>query len=267
MTPRSRQRHVSSRIVVALNAPKHSLGALEIASVLASRLNADLEALFVEEEELMNVASLPFALEVDRVSGVTRPLDSGVMARVLRTEATLLRRLLARASATLPTSPKLRVVRGRYLAQALSVAASADMTILHRSRRSYDEVRGRSVARATRRRKPLWVVFDGAPDSVRALQITAELARALGSELVVLLHCEKPDEAAAVERQARAQVAEIVAPARFVTVTSVHPEALKRAVGREGADLLVLARATARLEEGSAAQWLEDIGTPVMLVA
>lgn len=258
-------RRVASRIVVALNAPKDSLATLEIACALAARLDAELEALFVEEEELMRAASLPFALEVDRVSGATRPLDTGLMARVLRTEATLLRRLLARATAGLRTSPKLRVVRGHYLAEALSVAASADMTILHRARRSHDAARSGATTR--RRRKPIWVVFDEAPEAVRALEVSAELARVLGCELVVLLLCEDRDAAARIEESARAHLAQSGAPVRFVEVPSARPEDLQRAMGRGGAELLVLGRATARLEEGTASAWLEETGAPVMLVA
>ncbi|MDX1434099.1 MAG: universal stress protein [Gammaproteobacteria bacterium] len=268
MTTFARRGRVAIRIVVALNAPTRSLPTLEMASALAARLDAELEALFVEEEELMRAASLPFAREVDRISGATRPLDTGLMARVLRTEAASLERLLARACTGLATSPKLRVVRGHYLAEALSVAATADMTILYRARRTLEEERGASARTARRRRRrPIWVVFDDAPESARALEVSAELARTLGNELVVMVPGAQGDAAARIEQEARTQLAEIGASARFVEVPSAQPDDLQRAIGRAGADLLVLGRAIARLEEGAAVTWLEDTGTPVMLVA
>lgn len=258
----------TTRIVIALNAPKHSFAALEIASALASRGDAELEALFVEEEELMHVAALPFAFEVDRVSGATRRLDARLMERVLRSEAAVLRRLLTRATASLPTSPKLRVVRGRYMTEALSVAATADVTILQRARRSRDEQRAGAPVRAPRgrRRKPVWVVYGEDPDSGRALEIAADLSRLLGAELVVMLLCRDEEQARSLEHSARARLVEVGADGRFVAVASSGTEDLRHAIGREGGDLLVLARAAAQLEDDTAA-WLEETGIPVMLVA
>ena len=62
------------RILVALDASRHSLAALEAASELAEALKAELVGIFVEDVNLLYLAGLPFAREVRYLSGVDRPL-------------------------------------------------------------------------------------------------------------------------------------------------------------------------------------------------
>ena len=67
---------VIRRILVALDASRHSLAALEAAAELAARLKAELVGLFVEDIDLLRLAGLPFAREIRYPSAIIQQLDS-----------------------------------------------------------------------------------------------------------------------------------------------------------------------------------------------
>ena len=58
-----------SRVLVAVDASAASLLALELAADLAAALRASLTGLYVEEEDLLHAAGLPFARRVRAQSG------------------------------------------------------------------------------------------------------------------------------------------------------------------------------------------------------
>ena len=64
------------RILVAIDASAASLDALAAATALASRLGAALEGLFVEDEDLLRLAALPFTDLVRTPSGARERFDS-----------------------------------------------------------------------------------------------------------------------------------------------------------------------------------------------
>lgn len=98
------------RIVVGLD-PRHSAGFHELAA-LAARLEAELLGLFVEDEELLRFAALPFASEIGFPSAVRREVDLNNIERALRTRAELQRRACAEAFQARPDAWTFRVARG-----------------------------------------------------------------------------------------------------------------------------------------------------------
>lgn len=72
---------VVRRILVAPETSTQSLAALKTAVTLAAELGADLEGLFVEDVNLVRVASLPIARRILYPSGDEEPLDSSLMER------------------------------------------------------------------------------------------------------------------------------------------------------------------------------------------
>ena len=63
----------SLRILVALDASPYSHAAIEVATILAADLRAELQALFIEDIDLLRLAALPFTREVDETSASMRP--------------------------------------------------------------------------------------------------------------------------------------------------------------------------------------------------
>lgn len=74
------------RLVVALGATRDGRASLVLAAELASRLRADLEALFVEDAELERMAGLPFG-RVVAPGAVVRVFDPATFERLMRSAA------------------------------------------------------------------------------------------------------------------------------------------------------------------------------------
>ena len=77
------------RILIALDASTHSLAALHAAAEMAANMQAELIGLFVEDENLLHLAGLPFAQEVRSSSAESEVASltttSCVAARVIWT--------------------------------------------------------------------------------------------------------------------------------------------------------------------------------------
>src|SRR5690606_27515518 len=92
---RSEAEDARSRIVVGLDTSFLAREALALAARLASSVDARLKGVFVEDESLLHLASLPFAREIS-LSGEVRPVDPERMVRAMHAQAETARRVLAR---------------------------------------------------------------------------------------------------------------------------------------------------------------------------
>jgi|GEM_PF-4191993 len=115
-----------ARVVLAVGGPGSPLAAL--AARLASRLEAELLGLFVEDENWFRMAALPFT----RVAGpgpLSEVIDPEVLARALRAGFADIERTLA---ATAPPEVRwsLRAVRGLVVAEAVREAGSGDLVVV-----------------------------------------------------------------------------------------------------------------------------------------
>ncbi len=134
------------RIVVAVDASAASLLALELAADLAAALRTSLAGLYVEEEDLLHAAGLPFVREVRAGSGRASPFTTDDLQRHWRALASDARNALTRAAQARRIAWSFDVVRGRA-AQVMSEAArSARLTGLGSGARAAGRLG--SVARA-----------------------------------------------------------------------------------------------------------------------
>jgi nucleotide-binding universal stress UspA family protein len=110
------------RIVVAVDASAASLLALELAADLAAALRTSLAGLYVEEEDLLHAAGLPFVREVRSRSGQAAPFTADDVERHWRAVAREAHEALTRAAHARQITCTFEVVRGRA-AQVMSQAA------------------------------------------------------------------------------------------------------------------------------------------------
>ena len=127
-----RVRITARRIVAAVDASQRGLEALEQAVRLAAELEAELQGVFVEDEDLLRLAGLPFASEVTP-SSRGRRLDPLSMTRALRAQAERVRRALERAAGGRRVPWSFQVKRGRPIREALA-AADGGRPVAHRGR-------------------------------------------------------------------------------------------------------------------------------------
>lgn len=119
------------RILVALDASATSLDALAAAAALAARFGgAELEGLFVEDQDLIRLAGLPFADLQRGPVGARVPVDREAAESALRALAFRAREALSRIAAGRRLTWSFRVVRGSIAPQVLAAAEGADLLVL-----------------------------------------------------------------------------------------------------------------------------------------
>ncbi len=175
------------RILVALDASASSLAALEVAAGLAACLRSELAGLFVEDDDLMNLAELPFAREFSLPGGTARPLDPARMKQELEQQAAAARRALQAEAQRRRLSWDFRVVRGRVENELRAAAAAADLICVGQGMRPMTR---RARLGGTARRAavgdtavlfvdrstvgapgPIMVIDDGSPTARRGLRL------------------------------------------------------------------------------------------------
>jgi nucleotide-binding universal stress UspA family protein len=182
------------RIVVGLDIAPHSRPALAAAAALAGELDAELEALFVESDELHRLAALPFARELGFSTATSRGIDPAALEHSLRAHVEEARRALAALAAPLAVRWSLRVTRGSVTEEILTASAGADLAIVGIARWDPEALRlaGNAPAsllvlpRAAKAGGPLVAIcpVDVAPE--RSIPLVCSLANAAGDGLTIL---------------------------------------------------------------------------------
>lgn len=117
------------RVIVPLDPGPRRRALLEAAAEAAERMEAELVGLFVENQDLLHFAALPFALEVGVASATRRARDVESMERLLRALAKEAQEMLASIAGRAPVRWSFRVARGAPLAELLAAAEEADLVI------------------------------------------------------------------------------------------------------------------------------------------
>jgi nucleotide-binding universal stress UspA family protein len=208
------------RIMVAMDASASSLSALHNAVDLASRLGAELVGLYVEDINLLRLAELPIAQEINAFSQTLRRLDALELERQFKDEAARVHRAVMRACEERGVPCRLQVFRGLVAAELLAAAGRADLMVVGKIGRSYfGTKRIGSITRLLVSRRtgltlvlqsgallttlPVIVLFDGSEQASKSLAVAAHLTRAPQGRLVVFLVAEDGREADRLEMQVR----------------------------------------------------------------
>lgn len=117
------------RVMIALDPTLQHQALLEAAAEAAGWMEAELVGLFIENQDLLHFAALPFAREVGVASATRRPRDVESMERLLRALAKEAQEMLANIAGRAPVRWSFRVARGSPLAELLAAAEDADLVI------------------------------------------------------------------------------------------------------------------------------------------
>ncbi|HYB09068.1 MAG TPA: hypothetical protein VEJ16_05305 [Alphaproteobacteria bacterium] len=112
--------HTIRRIVFACDAASDIQGAVEGAAALASRWRAALHGVFLQDENLYRLASLPFGRQVTLSSAVTEDFNVDELEKITSTLESAMRRTLADAAAKRGLEWSFGVVRDFPTAAALT---------------------------------------------------------------------------------------------------------------------------------------------------
>jgi nucleotide-binding universal stress UspA family protein len=264
------------RILVALDASVSSLAALEAAVALASRVEAELIGLFVEDVNLLKLAALPFACEVGFPSARRRRLESIAMERSLRAQAARARAALIAAAERWSVRCSFHVVRGEVTAQVLEAATEVDLLVLGRTHGWRASSTSRVIVGAAARpvlllspdmpvRPPVASVYDGSAESARALLLARRLVQAESGSLTVVIVARDADDARRLRQQIAAQLAGSGLAPDYVTLFGADAVDVALAVRRRATGTLVLA-ANLRLKSATLEELLSHLDCAVLLV-
>ncbi|MCA9524394.1 MAG: universal stress protein [Myxococcales bacterium] len=269
------------RIVVALDASRHSSDALRAAIDLARQTNAEIVGLFIEDENLLRLAGLPFAREV-MSSAVQRKFDAASVERSLRASAAHLARELQRAAEPHHLRWRFVVARGNVDEQLLEAEKDADLLVIGQAgRRSHHVIEPgdtavRVAAQATKtvlvqhpvlqRNQTLLIVFDGSPRAWRALNTAAKLRPRGRGELVLLTPPQEEIDRTQLDAELQLWCDENQLSARRVQLLDLDVKHLVSLVRRHHACGLVLSGERSDYPESAVRELLRQLSCPVLFV-
>lgn len=245
------------RILVALDSALRGDALLEAAARLAAIADAELTALFVEDAELLQLAALPFARELDRTSAALRELVPDSLERELQAQARRLHRCVEGLGERHGIRANLRVLRGELATAALAEAAERDLLFFGAG--AQVRVSRRAVQRFdVPGDAPVCVYSDDTATARRALHLAGAWARQWGRRLRIL--APPDDKTLTAVRTAGATNAEVV------VLPETGEAALRAILARHKNALLVLPRSldVARLRRGGV---LDAVSCPVVMVS
>lgn len=232
-------------VVLALDTTP-GLHTLETALRLAMQMQARVEGLFVEDIDLLRLATLPFAREIVSLSAQLRPFASESLEQALKLQALQLQRQLAREAEARQLEWGFSVVRDRLLRAARAAASGADLFIMQSSRLQPPG----SAATST-----IGAVFAG---SVAPLMTAAQLAQ--GGVVRVLLTKQFDGQRSEITRRLTALGAHPV----FITLRDNTPAAITEVALHQHLTLLILPDILTDANEDDLQPLLES--TPCLVV-
>ncbi|MCG2633994.1 MAG: universal stress protein [Gammaproteobacteria bacterium] len=233
------------RILVALDSSRSSLRALGAAAEMARTLQAEIEGLFIEDEELVRLAALPFSRQVGFTCGGETSVDSDAVERQFRLLARQAQAALARAADAASVPWRFTVRRGLVRETLTRVASDSDIVSLgHHGwsgglrRHLGSSARGllagfhRSVLLLPDEQvatSPLLLVYDGSQGAEQALQLVARLLASRQVDSVVILVSD-PTPAADLKARVEGRLSSAQTRLRYVEVKSRDHQVLADAV-------------------------------------
>jgi nucleotide-binding universal stress UspA family protein len=268
-----------NRILVAVDASPQSQAALQVAVDLAARVEAELVGIFVEDVNLLRIASLPTSREISFYTTTLREIDSPSIERQLRAQARLVQRLMARIAARANVRWSFRVVRGAVSAQLLAATMEADLVIIGKSGWTRGRRMGSTarvlVVQSTRpalvlQRRirfglPVVVVYDGSVAGKKALA-GADLVATRDSLVTILILAEDPEEVKELRREAHTFFMEREFTPQYHWVSRVEASDLIRIVKSEGCGVLILPTGSERLPDHTILETVDRSECAVLLV-
>ncbi len=241
------------RVVVRLDAASESRAAIDTAARLAARAKAPLHGIFVEDEDLLHLASLPFARQIT-LGADAEPLTTEHVELHLRVAAERARRELVAAAKRHGVTFSFEIVRGAS-ESALAGASERDLVVaggLARPIAGHFRVECRCWSAIEVTPGPFLLVRHGwsasgdvvmllrdrTPASVRLLEAAAQIAEARDSGLTVMCPPALAG-AAGFEKWLADRLADH--PVRLqIEVGPAEPDALHRRIGELDCRLLAV---------------------------
>jgi hypothetical protein len=249
------------RIAVTLDAFELNVVALDQAARLAGRMGAQLEGIFVEDIDLLQLAELPFLHEVRRSSRSVEAMNPMRMEQEFRVLARRAERLLGEQATRHHVSWSFRIWRGSIDADLLDAAMEVDVLAL--SRLGSTLTRGH-LARAGH--NAIAVLYGDSEAAARALETAAGMAAEQHARINILLPVTGKTDTAAIRQAVVSRLGEQAGMAQFIPMPDDSLPSLVEALADTGSDALILQRDHELLRTPSLRQCLGSLNCPLLVV-
>ena len=274
------------RVLVALDSSAASDATLEVAAGLAAATASELAGLFVEDQDLLRLAELPFAREIQLTrpppgKSISRALEPSLVLQDLRAQAAVARDAMARQAALHRVAWTFQVAQGRSEEALLLAAGAGDIIAvargfgpLARFGRISREVRviaAKAPGPLLLAGQPLGgrpgtvlLPYDASPAAAHMLAVAADLAQVRGEPLEIMLLGDAAPGMEEIAARIRAATGKSQLPELRVQVPRDRTAALHRLCGLERG-LLVLPADQPYFENGQIEQIIERARVPIVL--
>ena len=191
-----------NRILVALDPSEVNRSTLQAATTLAANLDAELNALFVEDINLLRLAELPFAREVVYGSSTGRQINVADMERSLHSQIIRLRKLVETIARKSQVKIAFDVLRGDIASVVCRASEQTDLLVVGKNTqplRQSMKVSGITqtilssascnlmvLQHGATIERPVAVFFTGSKASQKALQLAIQLVEQDHENLTVV---------------------------------------------------------------------------------
>ena len=270
------------RVLLALDASAMDASTLAAAAELAARFQAELLGLFVEDANLFRLTGESSVRAVDALLATHHELSGADIERLLRAQASRMRRSLTTVAKQLEVSVSFRVRRGKVASEVLAEAGEADVLVLGRcgwalvkSRRISPVVRTvlsktpvptLLLCPGTRPSSPVLVVYDGGSLANRALDAAADLAERDDGRLMVLVLGDGMVHAMDLQSHVEERLEGREVKAGYNLLTKSTASKIASAVRTAGGGTMVLPAKSAILHDEALIDLMNEVNVPVLLV-
>lgn len=249
------------RIAVTLDAFDLSVAALDQAARLASRMGAQLEGIFVEDLDLLQLAELPFLREIRRSSRSVEAMNPLRMEQEFRVLARRAERLLGEQAARHHVSWSFRIWRGSIDTELLASVMEVDVLALTHL--------GSALARghsARPGRSAIAVLYDDSEPAARALETAAGIATEQQVRLNILLPGTLGTDTATLRQAVISRLGEQAAGAQFIQMPDASLPSLLEALTGTDSAALILQRDHELLQTPTLRKCLNSLNCPLLVV-
>ena len=188
MIAQSKTRDHADRVVVTVDLNSYFSSTIELAISLAKANRSGLHGLFIEDQDLLHIADLPFVREVSLVSAGTRVLDSQNMLNHFRIRSEIFRQSLGQYAEQSRLPWSYSTARGRKINMTMESSARAEFLIIGQSGKM---VTPESVADNTSKR--ILLITNHSQRLQQALDVVLENFSGQAFELLTLDLSKEPD--------------------------------------------------------------------------